>query len=1165
MGQISRLAALALLAVTAQFAGAQTSAPDMPAPTSAVAAVAQGGTISGSVKSGTVPLPGVAVTATNTLTGKKYATTTDITGAFSMAIPRNGRYVVKAELSAFATLTQEVLLNAASLNGGKPAQVADFGLQLASRVAAQEAQQAATASNVSGAIARGLQSLNVQRGGLDTTDASLGGGNSGAALPSAASGDAAGSDSVTVSGAVGQTNGLANISEDDIRQRIQDAMQQAQRQGGANGDMANAVAGMLGGLMGPGGPGGFGGGGGRGGRGGGGGGGFRNFNPTQPHGSIYYQGGYNALNATPYSLTGAPTPKLGGAQNSFGVTLSGSPGIPGLVKASTKQFFFLSVTGQRNITPENLYGTVPTADERAGNFSGLTQTNGGAVEPVTLYEPGTQTPIPGNNFANAGLAVTPEAQALLNFYPLPNIPVTGTQNYNYQTITNAGSNRDTAALRFVRNFGANASNPFAGLRRSGGNSNAKPTLSQNINFNGSYSHSASDNRNIFLPLGGSSESDSYGVTAGHTISYGRLRNNASLNWNRSHSISTNYFTNQASDPLDTTGVTIPKPVIGADPGIYYGIPSLSFTGFTGLSVATPSDRVNQTLSFSDFVAYNHKKHNMRYGFDIRRVHADFVGGTDALGSQTFNALGSLTFTGYATQCTSNTTTSTGETNCPVNTASGSGFADFLLGLPQQSKIQAGSFKTYLRANVFDWYAQDDWRALPSLTLNFGLRYEYFSPYIEKYNRLVNLDHNADFSSVAAVQPGQAGAFSGGFPRSLVNADRNLYSPRLGFAYRPPTKFLPAITKEMVIRGGYGINFNTGQYATIASQLPFQPPFAITQTNIANQQGCGALQLANAFGCSTATVQNNFSANKDYRLGHVQVWNIDIQKTLGLGIVTNIGYNGSKSGELDIVRAPNRTPTGLLNPDAQAFNYEDSVGYARFQGLSVNVRKRLQKGIALQATYLYGHSIDDASSIGGTSSVVAQDPNNLNAEEGNSSFDIRHQLSGNWVFELPFGPNRAFLAAGGFWSKALDGFSISGNYAFQSGSLFTPNYVGTVQETATGVSGSQRPDRNFAVPINGPKTFFQWFNPAAFTTPATVYGTASRNSIEGPGVVSVNSSLARTFTLGSTRSFETRVQANNVFNTIQYSGINTTLNSPTFGQVSSVASTRTLTFIARYRF
>ncbi len=1139
--------------------GQTPAAPEASQAKPVTSAVAQGGTISGTVKSGAIPLPGVAVTATNTLTGKKYATTTDITGAFSMSIPKNGRYVVRAELAAFASVTQEVLVNAESLNGGKPTQVADFAMQLASRQAAQASQTA----TVSGAIVRGLQSLNVQRGATDTSDASSGIGNAGAALPSAATGDAAGSDSVTVSGAVGQTNGLAGISEDDIRQRIQDAMQQAQRQGGANGDVINAVAGMLGGIM-AGGPGGFGGGpGGGGGRGGrGGGGGFRNFNPSQPHGTIYYQGAYNGLNAIPYSLTGAPTPNLGGAQNSFGITFSGSPSIPHVMKGSSKQFFFVSVTGQRNITPQNFYGTVPTVAERSGDFSGLTQTSGGTTVPVQLYYPvGTaganMVPIPNNNLTQAGLALSPVALNLLSFYPAPNIPDTGTQNYNYQTITNAGSNRDTASLRYVRNFGQNASNPFGGFgggggRRSGGNSNAKPTLSQNINFNGSYSHSASDSRNIFLPFGGSSESDSYGVTGGYTISYGRLRNNASLNWNRTHTVATNYFTNHGSDPIDAAGVTIPKPVIGADPGIYYGLPSLSFTGFTGINVSTPSDKVNQTISFSDFVAWNHKKHNMRYGFDIRRVHADSIGGT--------NALGTLTFSGYATQCVASDTVT-----CPT-TPTGSGFADFLLGLPQQSAIQAGAFKTYLRANVFDWYAQDDWRALPSLTLNFGLRYEYFSPYFEKYNRLVNLDHNADFTAIEAVQPDQKGTYSGNFPRSLVNPDRDLYSPRFGFAYRPPENFLPALTKQMTVRGGYGLNFNTGQYATIASQLAFQPPFAITQTNIANSQGCGVLDLANAYGCSTATVQNNFSANKDYRLGHVQIWNVDIQKRLPLLIVANIGYNGSKGGELDILRAPNRTATGLLNPNVQAFNYEDSLGYSRFNGLTVNVRKQLQKGIAIQASYLYGHSIDDASSIGGSSSVVAQDPNNLRAEEGNSSFDIRHQVSGNWVFELPFGPNRAFLAAGGFWSKTLDGWSISGNYAFQTGSYYTPNFVNSVQEIATGVSGSERANRNFAVPISGAQTFSSWFNPAAFSKPADgTYGDASRNSIEGPGVVSINSSLSRTLQLGSTRSFEMRLQANNVFNTIQYSGINTTLNSPTFGQVSSVASTRSLTFVARYRF
>jgi hypothetical protein len=350
----------------------------------------------------------------------------------------------------------------------------------------------------------------------------------------------------------------------------------------------------------------------------------------------------------------------------------------------------------------------------------------------------------------------------------------------------------------------------------------------------------------------------------------------------------------------------------------------------------------------------------------------------------------------------------------------------------------------------------------------------------------------------------------------------------------------------------------------------QQPFAVTQTNIEGQQGCGTREqftLADAYNCSTALVQSNYSANLDYRLGHVQIWDLDIQRTLPLGIVANIGYDGSKGGDLDMVRAPNRTITGnKKDQSAQVFDYEDSLGYSRFQALRVNVRKRMQRGISLQGTYQYGHSIDNASSIGGGAQTVAQNDLDLNAEEGNSSFDVRHKLTGNWVFELPFGPNRLFFTKGGFWSKVTDGFSLSGDFTFASGTYYTPNYQSTVQEVATGANNSLRPNRNFAVPINGARRLGDWFNVTAFTPPASgAFGTASRNSIEGPGTTVVDASLSRTVQLGDTRSFEARVTAANALNIVQYSGIDTTLNSPTFGQVKSAAGMRTLTVFARYRF
>ncbi|HEX7158866.1 MAG TPA: carboxypeptidase-like regulatory domain-containing protein, partial [Edaphobacter sp.] len=335
---MKRWIALAALGVAVSVvAAAQDGTPAAPAAQStapapaatATATVNDGGTIRGTVKAGQVPLPGVSVTATNTLTGKKYATTTDINGAFAMSIPRKGRYVVKAELAAFAPATQEVVLNAAGENGGKPEQVTDFGLELASRAAQQQAAQQATAQSAANGLARGMQSLNLSGDGEGTSDASANAGanNSGAQLPTLAGvgSQETASESVAVSGQMGQTNGLANFNEDEIRQRVQDAIENARRQGGATGDMANVVVSMLVGMMngvvmgggpggpggGPGGPGGGPGGGqfmimgpGGGGRGMGG-GAFRNFNPTQLHGGIFYQGSFSAMNAAPFSVASA--------------------------------------------------------------------------------------------------------------------------------------------------------------------------------------------------------------------------------------------------------------------------------------------------------------------------------------------------------------------------------------------------------------------------------------------------------------------------------------------------------------------------------------------------------------------------------------------------------------------------------------------------------------------------------------------------------------------------------------------------------------------------------------------------------------------------------------------------------------------------------------------
>ena len=1164
-----------------QVAGAQTdaavSAPAAPA--AQVAATPAGGTIKGTVKAGAVPLPGVAVTATNTLTGKKYITTTDENGIFSMAIPRNGRYVVKAELAAFAAETKEVLINALSENGGKPEQVAEIVMQLASRAAAQ--QQAAATTSAASAVTRGLQSLNLAGGDGEATDASTGGGTGGggAQLPSLAGlgGDGAATDSVAVSGQVGQTNGLANLSEDDVRQRVEDALAQARSQGGANGDIANALQGALGALMGGGGFGGggfggvmimAGGGGPGGGRGGGGFGGFRGFNPATPHGAFAYTGANGALNATQFSPTGIAIPKPASSRNSFTGSLTGSPYIPGLTKPNPKQFAFINFQWARNTLPNNTYAVVPTAAQRLGDLS----------KAGTVYDPSTGQPYGAVNCLPALYAINaaptacipqaqikPAAQALLAYYPLPNVTATGTQQ-NYQTTTTAATHSSQASMRYNRSFGSapvrsggRGAAGGGGARPAQQNAHTPPVLRQSIAESFSYQHSANSTQNFSPLLGGKGETEGYSLSSAYTVGYGRLNSTAAVSWNRSRSTGSNYFTNTLVNPAVAAGIFVADPTIYGN-SFYYGVPSVGLTQYSGLNNWTPSDRVNQTISFSDFVSYRFKKHNVRVGFDVRRIHADTIGDTPVLGS--------FTFSGYATQNPAAQACVPSSTQTCNFAPSGSAIADLLIGQPQQTSVQAGLKKIYLRANVLDWYVQDDFRVLPNVTLNLGLRWEYFSPYVEKYNRLTNLNHNGDFATISEVCATAATGCTVGSPRSLVNPDRTMYSPRIGIAWQPKSKY----TKQTVVRGGYGINYNTGQYAAFAQSLAFQQPFAVTQTNTlttaASPTTCtlANLTLAHGFGCSTQVTQSNYAVNPFYRLGLVQVWNLDIQRTLPQGIVLNIGYNGGTGGNLDIVRAPNRTASGVLNPASGQFKYEDSLGFSRVNALAVNARKRLQKGISLQATYTWAHSIDNASSIGGSGNSIAQDDRNLAAEESNSSFDVRHKVNGNWIFELPFGPNRAMLNKGGVWAKILDGYSVSGDFTFATGTYATPVYSGTTAEIASGAGTSLRPNRVAGQTIGGTKTLRNWFNTASFSAPAAgTYGNASRNSIRLPGTVVVDGSLSRTVPLGDTRSFEGRVTASNVLNIVQYSGVSTTINSPTFGQVLSAAAMRQLTFIARFRF
>lgn len=1084
--------------------------------------------ITGTARSGKTPLPGATVAASNTLTGKKYSAVTDAAGKFTFTGMVRGRYVLRIEFMGFSVFTQEIVLNPANPSGK-----IDAELILASR----EQQQSNTAGVTAG---RGFQSL-----ALDNVLSSLSGGNTGfggngatgssqnsgdfSSLPLNGAGAEGPTESISISGTQGRTQDFGGGSEQDIQDRIQEFRDRMQREGFGGGPGGGPAGGPGGG---------FGGGpimiGRMGGRG---------FNINQPHGVLYFSDDTSTLDATPYSLSGFPVNKSQYNQARFGANFGGPLKIPKLFDGGNKWFFFAGWNGSRGDTPYDAFSTVPTPDERNGNFSNATYNNGA---PVQIFNPANGQQYQFNGVPNAidPTLFSSAAKSLLAFIPLPNIPLTST-GQNFHFVTSDATNSDAVIFRLVHNLGSSAGPLMLGPGGGGRGGRRQ----NNVNFGLNWSRNSTAIVNPFPSLAGGTSTQGLNASAGWVYGKNRATNNLRFNYNHNHISTTNLYSN-VTDVAGPGGAGITG--ISNAP-FDWGLPGISFTSFGGLNDPIPRRELDQTYTISDTLNWNRGKHYWRLGGDYRRIFQSFQSAR--------NAEGSFIFTGFATS-----QYPAGGTNPVANT--GYDFADFLLGFPQQTSLQFGASAYNFRANSFDFFAQDDWRILPSLSLNLGLRYEYIGPYTEAQDRIVNLAVGPGFATAVpvvptgAVLPAGSGTFLTSSNPSLVNPDRNNFAPRIGIAWKP--------SQKTVVRAGYGINYNLAQYGAIIQNFAFQPPFADTATNsttVTGLTGPAPLTLINGFPAAAQTaVRNNFAVNPDYALGYVQIWNLDVQHEFHGNVVFNVGYNGAKGTRLDSERA-------LLTAGNDPFIYESSEGDSILHAASVRVRRRMSKDFGFGAQYVFSKSLDDASSIGGGGVIVAQNPFDLPADRGLSSFNQTHKFTGNWIYDLPFGENHRF-AQKGTLARILSNWQWSGDFTVASGLYFTPSILGGSVDIARGVSGSQRanvvPGQSFSLP--NPNAL-EWFNTAAFCIPGatcvnpagSTFGDAGRNTIEGPGSIIFNMSINRSIPIKESRNLDLRFTANNIFNHVNFASINTAVNSQAFGEVTSVGNMRRITVQARFRF
>jgi hypothetical protein len=587
----------------------------------------------------------------------------------------------------------------------------------------------------------------------------------------------------------------------------------------------------------------------------------------------------------------------------------------------------------------------------------------------------------------------------------------------------------------------------------------------------------------------------------------RLINDARVSFNR--------FA-QVFSPLDSA---FDPASIGLITGAKGGLPTIVVGGFESLGAPTnlPRGRVSQAYQVVDSLVWARGSHTLKAGFDYRRPLVRSFNDQFSRGRLSFNNL-----------------------------------ADLLAGVvaPSGTTIARGATRRDTYSNNLGVFVLDDWKVNSRLTLNLGLRYEYTGPLSEKSNLISNF-----IPDQGLVRVGQG-------LDTLYDRDLNNFAPRIGFA------FDPLKTGRTVIRGAYGLyydspsqdffllqGFPNGNVGT--NPVPGLGTFTVNFTGpVPFGPGVDIFRSVSA----PAPPFTVFGVDPHMRTPYVQSYNFNVQQTIIDGTVLQVGYVGSKGTKLFRPRNINQATPGPVEELQQrrpfhaaypqfAGIYElEASANSNYNALQTVLRRRFSKGLTLFASYVWSHSIDDASN--GICSCTAgvslpQDSFNTRAEKASSSFDQRRRFTVNFVYDLEFLPH-----ALNSWPKRVTaGWQVSGIYTLASGVPITPFWNGAAP-SGSGESSNDRP--NVAGnPNDGPKRWDAWFNTAAFTpAPRGTFGNAGRNIVIGPRTNAGDLSVLKSTRVTERVNLQFRAEFFNIFNHPNFALPNVAVNSAAFGSIAS---------------
>ncbi len=928
---------------------------------------------------------------------------------------------------------------------------------------------------------------------------------------------------------------------------------------------------------------------------------------NQVHGVLFEILQNTVLDANRWENNVAGQPRDPFKQNQFGLAMGGP-----IIK--NKLFIFGDYQGTRIATAggtiQNLgfggFYTIPTPAMINGDFSkllgpgGLNQLYNPATTTCTSgCLPNSLTAAPGQSpvytrmpYVNNQIPISqmdPAARKIASLYPAPNQPIpTGAYPQNdYYTATPGALNTDQGDGRVDYHL-SDKDSLFGSISWSNTSKSSVPPFQGILdggNFQGSSEEDLGRNAQI-----GWTHIVSPTIVSESRIGFSRL-------------VTARTQANANVDAFKEAGIG------GYDPTttLNGGIPQISLNTASGSGRYSqigandwlPTKEYNNVWDFIENLSVTKGNHSMKFGAEFRPIHFPFF--------QVPYPHGEMNFSQNETAIP----TTAGALN---NSNTGDPFASFLLGAIDGGQISTTNFISSTKKAIA-FYGQDDWKVTPKLTLNLGLRYELFSPIGEQFARQSNFDlqnltlyipagpnmntplppnfnHPATINGVTfpalfttpiTVSRGQVGPY-------LIPWDKVDFGPRVGFAYN--------IQEKTVIRAAFGMFYggeeNQGGNPNRGESAPFN---LSPQLNRPGNVSIFAPDPFFAGGAPTGGISVGYPLNifngfpvsslqfrevaTDFRNPLVQKWNFAIQRELPGQMALEVGYVGNHSShqllQPDFNNCYNFGTTNSSITCNSLRRYTDigsisgtaTWGFGNYNGLTAKLEKRMSNGLQFVGSYTYGHALaNSGTTLSGSSGLGVIDPTNWNTSYANASWDIRHNFTLGFNYDIPFGRGKQYGASLNRVVQTLLGnWQLNGIASFHTGQPFSLNASG-----CQGVWNLCRPelvpgtDPN-AAPAGGRRPE-EWFNIANVTGPAPLTGgNVGLQSNYGPPTRNMDLSIFKSFAFTERWALQFRAESFNIANTPQFGLPDNNLQDAKFGQVTSTqtGSERHIQFALRLQF